>query len=95
MKKVRADLDLLLYIQYNAIAMKELDTIILTRNIIKHNLKKGDLGSIVHIYDDGKTFEVEFITTKGKTMAVLTLNQVNIRPMIRDEILHVRGFASI
>lgn len=75
--------------------MKALDTIVLNRNIIKYNLKKGDLGTIVHIYEDSKALEVEFITTKGKTMAVLTLKQSDIRPMVRDEILHVRGFASI
>ena len=75
--------------------MKELDTIVLNRNIKEYNLKKGDLGTIVHIYENEKTLEVEFITTKGKTVAVLTLNRADIRPMVKDEILHVRGFASI
>ena len=79
MKRDRTDLDLLLCIRYNTVNMKELDTIVLNRNIKEHNLKKGDLGTIVHIYEDGKTLEVEFITTKGKTMAVLTLNQADIR----------------
>lgn len=75
--------------------MKELDTVVLNRNIRKHNLKKGDLGTIVHIYENGKALEIEFITTKGRTLAVLTLIRADIRPMIKDEILHVRGFASI
>lgn len=75
--------------------MKELDTIVLNRNIKEHSLKKGDLGTIVHIYENGKVLEVEFITTKGRTLAVLTLSRADIRPMIKDEILHVRRFASI
>lgn len=75
--------------------MQELDNIVLNKDMKEYNLKKGDLGTIVHIYENGKTMEVEFTTTEGKTMAVLTLNQADIRPMARDEILHVRGFATV
>lgn len=74
---------------------EELDTIVLNRDIEKNGLKKGDVGTIVHVYEKGKALEVEFITAKGKTVAVLTLTSADIRPMERNEILHVRGFASI
>lgn len=73
---------------------EELDTIVLNRNIEKNGLKKGDVGTIVHVYEEGKALEVEFITAKGKTVAVLTLTPSDIRPMERNEILHVRGFAT-
>lgn len=72
---------------------KELDTIVLNKNIEKYGLKKGDIGAIVHVYEKGKALEVEFVTAKGKTVAVLTLTSSDIRPMERNEILHVRGFA--
>ena len=72
----------------------ELDTIVLNKNIEKYNLKKGDIGTVVHVYEADKAVEVEFITAKGKTVAVLTLLSSDIRPMERNEILHVRGFAS-
>ena len=72
---------------------KELDTVVLTHNIKEYKLKKGDLGAIVHLYSDKKAMEVEFIAASGKTIAVLTLTPKDIRPMERNEILHVRGFA--
>jgi hypothetical protein len=30
----------------------------------------GDVGTVVHVYADGKAFEVEFTTLDGKTAAV-------------------------
>lgn len=73
---------------------EELDTVVLNKNIEKNNLKKGDIGTVVHVYEAGKAFEVEFVAAEGKTVAVLTLTPSDIRPMERNEILHVRGFAT-
>ena len=72
----------------------ELDTVVLNKNIEKYGLKKGDIGAIVHIYKGGKALEVEFIKATGKTVAVLTLNPSDVRPVEKNEILHVRGFAT-
>ncbi len=74
--------------------MNELDTVVLTKDFKKHGLKKGDIGTIVHVYNEGRAVEVEFITA-GKTVAVITLKTSDVRSMATDEILHVRGFASI
>lgn len=74
--------------------MKESDTVVLNKNIKESRLKKGDIGTIVHIYDNSKTLEVEFITAKGKTVAVLTLATADVRPIEKNEILHIRGYAS-
>lgn len=73
---------------------EELDTIVLNKNIEKYNLKKGDLGTIMHVYKKDKAFEVEFAAASGKTVAVLTLTPLDIRTVERNEILHVRGFAT-
>ena len=73
---------------------KELDLVVLTKNIKEYGLKKGDLGTIVHLYSDDKAMEVEFIATSGKTIAVLTLEPKDIRPTAKNEILHVRDFSS-
>jgi hypothetical protein len=75
--------------------MKELDTVVLTHDIKDKGLKKGDMGAIVHIYGDSKAFEVEFVTADGKTVALLTLEQSDIRPMAKKEMLHVRDLSSI
>ena len=70
--------------------MKELDLGVLTHDLPDHGLREGDLGTIVHGYTDGQAWEVEFVTAKGRTVAVLTLTRADIRPMGSHEILHVR-----
>lgn len=74
---------------------EELDTVVLKSNIKKYGLKKGDVGTVIHVYDDEKALEVEFIAAAGKTIAVVTLTPDDVRTMIRNEILHVRDFATI
>ena len=75
--------------------IRELDSVVLTQDIDEHGLKQGDVGAVVHCYPDGKAFEVEFVTAEGKTIAVLTLAQADIRPMSNKEILHVREFTPV
>jgi Domain of unknown function (DUF4926) len=47
--------------------LKELDVVLLTRDIQEHNLKKGSQGAMVHCYEDGQAFEVEFVSETGET----------------------------
>ena len=70
--------------------IKEIDTVVLARDIPEHSLKKGDIGAVVHSYMGGNAFEVEFITGQGNTVAVVTLNSEDVRLMQGKEILHVR-----
>jgi len=56
--------------------VQELDTVVLTHDVSEYGLKKGDVGAVVHCYKDGFTFEVEFVTADGKTIAVLTLDRL-------------------
>ncbi|KKQ51859.1 DUF4926 domain-containing protein [Candidatus Woesebacteria bacterium RIFCSPHIGHO2_01_FULL_39_17] len=72
----------------------ELDTVVLKKDIKEYGLKKGDIGTVVHVYDKEKAMEVEFVTALGKTIALVTLAKNEIRPMARVEILHARAFAS-
>jgi hypothetical protein len=73
--------------------VRELDTVVLTRDIEEHGLEQGDVGAVVHCYRDGAALEVEFVTAEGRTIALLTLTQADIRPMAEKEILHVRELA--
>jgi len=73
--------------------IRELDTVVLLHDIEEYGLKQNDIGAVVHCYEDGATFEVEFVTAEGKTIAVLTLTLADIRPMGSSEILPVREFA--
>ena len=69
---------------------KELDTVVLTKDLPEHGLKKGDIGAVVHSYEGNKAFEIEFIAGDGGTVAVVTLKAEDVRLMQDKEILHVR-----
>jgi len=70
--------------------IRELASIVITRNIPEHGLRRGDIGAVVHCYKDGAAFEVEFVTGKGDTVAVITRESKDVRRMYPNEILHAR-----
>ena len=70
--------------------MKEHDCVVLTKPIADHGLQAGDVGAIVHVYQNGQAFEVEFVAGNGTTVAVITLDRSAVRPIYGSEILHVR-----
>lgn len=74
---------------------KLLDSVVLSHDIKEYGLEEGDVGTIVHVYANKKAYEVEFVTTKGNTVAVLSLKFSDVRAMNKEEILHVRGVATI
>lgn len=74
--------------------MQELDLVVLTHAVAEHSLEAGDIGTIVHVYQDGEAYEVEFVTAEGATVAVLTLSSADVRPRSSREILHVRELTS-
>jgi uncharacterized protein DUF4926 len=67
----------------------ELDTIVLTTDLIEHGLKAGDLGTVVLVHKHGG-YEVEFMTLDGETIAVVSLSSAQVRPVGRREIAHAR-----
>lgn len=69
---------------------KTLDTIVLNRDMPEFGLKKGDLGAVVQIYEpDG--LEVEFVTASGRTEALVTLNQEDVRQVDDTDLIAVRS----
>lgn len=74
--------------------MKEHDLVVLVRGLEDTDLKPGDVGVIVGEYARGG-YEVEFVNAAGDTLAVLTLDDSDIRPMSGSEILHVRDLAAL
>jgi uncharacterized protein DUF4926 len=70
--------------------IKELETIVLSRNLPEYGLSRGDIGAVVHSYKSGESYEVEFVNGRGKTIALITLKTKDVRPMNPNEILHVR-----
>ena len=75
--------------------IQELDTVVLLRDASEHGLERGDIGAVVHRYSrQEETYEVEFVTGEGETVAVLTLGRNEVRPMEGREILHARELAA-
>lgn len=73
----------------------ELDAVALTRDVDEYGLKRGDLGAVVHSYEGGAAFKVEFVTAEGRTVAVLTLGGQEIRTLGERDILHARELAVV
>jgi len=68
-----------------------LDTIVLKKDLPEHGLKQGDVGTVVELYQpDG--LEIEFVTGSGKTQALLSMKNSDVRPIEDTEILTVRTF---
>jgi Domain of unknown function (DUF4926) len=50
--------------------IKEHDRVVLRKSIPGQGLKTGDVGTvIIHVYEKGEVFEVEFLTLHGETVA--------------------------
>ncbi|MBI1729669.1 DUF4926 domain-containing protein [Candidatus Acetothermia bacterium] len=71
-------------------SFKSLEVVVLKRDLAEHNLKTGDLGTIVEVYDSGDV-EVEFITANGMTKAIITLIHSDIRNVKPTDMLAVRS----
>ena len=59
--------------------INEIDIVTITHGVAEYNLKRGDIGTVVHYYGDGKAYEVEFINNDGRTIALLTLTDTDIQ----------------
>ena len=67
-----------------------LDTVVLDRDLPEYGLRKGDLGAVVEVYD-AEAFEVEFVRASGRTQAVVTLTDHDVRPVLDDDLVAVRS----
>ena len=67
----------------------ELDTVVLDRDLPEHDLRRGDLGAVVMTHEpDG--IEVEFVTAPGRTQALVTLSEGDVRAVEARDLLSVR-----
>ncbi len=74
--------------------IEELDRVVLTARIAELSLEAGDVGTVVLIHEDGRGFEVEFVTLDGETYAVTTVVAEQVRPINQNEIAHARAVAA-
>jgi hypothetical protein len=73
--------------------IRELDTIILTVDLPEHRLRSGDVGTVVLLHGD-RGYEVEFVALNGETLAVVSLERSQVRPIGAGEIAHARLVAA-
>ena len=69
---------------------KTLDVVVLDRDLPKDGLRRGDLGAVVETFEpDG--LEVEFVTAAGKTQALVTLKETDVRSVADGDLIAVRS----
>jgi hypothetical protein len=73
--------------------IKEHDRVVLTSDLPGEKLAVGDVGTVVHVHRDGKAFEIEFVALDGETVAIVTLERGQVRPVEHREITHARRVA--
>ena len=71
--------------------IKELDSVVLTCDLPEHGLQRGDVGTVALVHSSAG-YEVEFMALDGETLAVVSLAQDHLRPIVRREIIHARAF---
>ena len=70
--------------------LSEHERVVLKTPLPQVALEVGDVGTIVHVYADGGAFEVEFMALDGHTIAVVTLDANQVRPVTRLDMTHAR-----
>lgn len=55
--------------------IREHDRVVLTVDVPGEKLAAGDVGTVVHIYGEGRAYEVEFVSRDGETIAIVTLER--------------------
>jgi hypothetical protein len=72
----------------------EHDSVVLTKDLPASGLVAGDVGVVVHVYEDRAAYEVEFVSLDGSTISVETLEAPAVRPAARSDVPHVRELAA-
>ena len=70
---------------------KERDPVVLVEDLPEYGLLAGDVGTVVLIHRRAEAFQVEFATLGGETVAVVTLEAGQVRPVGSREIAHARA----
>ena len=69
--------------------IRELELVALTHDLPEYGLKAGDVGTVVLVHDR-PGYEVEFMTCLGDTVAVVSVEPHEVRPIGPYEMQHAR-----
>ncbi len=64
----------------NRSGIRPYEQAVLTTDIPEKNLKAGDMGTVVEVYDEGAGYSLEFFTSTGETVAVATVTADSVQP---------------
>jgi hypothetical protein len=70
--------------------ISEFERVALTRDLPEEGRVAGDAGTVVHVYEGGKGYEVEFFALNGRTIAVVTVMADDVRPVGDEDVTHAR-----
>ena len=74
--------------------MEEHDQVVVIEDLAGLPVRAGDIGTVVHVYQSGKAYEVEFISLTGTTVGVVTLAANKVRATHDGEIANARLLAA-
>ncbi|MYK18872.1 DUF4926 domain-containing protein [Candidatus Poribacteria bacterium] len=66
--------------------IKLLDVVALTQDVPQHNLKRGDIGTVVEILSNGEAYEVEFSNAYGQMSKCLSFLVSQLRVLPHEQI---------
>jgi hypothetical protein len=69
-----------------------LETVALTHDLPAVGLRAGDVGAVVEVLA-ADAYEVEFVAASGRTQALVTLGEADVRALGDRDILAVRSLA--
>ena len=69
----------------------ELDFVVLKHDLPDARLAAGDVDTVILVHRQGAGYEVEFPTLSSDTVAVMTLDASDVRPVDAREIVHARA----
>ena len=61
--------------------IEEYKRAVLTQDLPDYGLQAGDVSVVVHIFKDGRAYEMEFFTLDGETLEVVTVDADQVRPL--------------
>lgn len=70
--------------------IKELEQVVILEDLPDYDLKAGDLGTVVLIHGNHAGYELEIFSADGQTLAVVTVEAAQVRPVSHRDVLHVR-----
>lgn len=71
--------------------IREFESVVFTVDLPRYGLLAGDVGTVADIHASGKAYEVEVFLADGSTYDVVTVQEGQIRPATKNEVMHTRA----